>query len=55
MGGQAHHIDELGNRQPKAHDHHVRGVGHRPCPAVVAPEEMFEEAVLSLGRGGSLC
>lgn len=22
-GGQAHHIDELGNGQPKAHDHHV--------------------------------
>lgn len=54
MVGQTHHIDELGNGQPKAHDHHVRGVGHRSRPAVVAPKEVFEEAVLSVGVGGPL-
>lgn len=54
-GGQAYHIDELSNGQPKAHDHHIRGVGHWPCPAVVAPKEVFEELVLSLGMRGLLC
>lgn len=53
-GRVAHHIDELGDRQSEAHDHHVRGVGHRPRPAVVAPKEVFEEAILGLGVGASL-
>lgn len=52
--GQAHHIDELGDGQPEAHDHHVGGVWHRPRIAVVAPKEVFEEAVLGVGRRGSL-
>lgn len=51
---QTHHIDELGDGQPKAHDDHIRGVGHRPCPAVVAPKEMFEEPVLRLDLAGLL-
>lgn len=54
MAGRAHHINELRDGQPEAHDHHVQRVGHRPCPAVVAPEEVLEEAVLGLGRGGPL-
>lgn len=53
MVGQAYHVDELGDGQPEAHDDHVRGVGHWPCPAVVAPEEVFEEAILGLGVVGS--
>lgn len=52
--GQAYHIDELGDGQPEAHDDHVRGVGHWPCPAVVALKEVFEKAVLCLGVGNSL-
>lgn len=51
--GQAYHIDELGYGQPETHYDHVRGVGHWPCPAVVSPEEVFEEAILGLGVGGS--
>lgn len=54
MVGQTHHVDELGDGQPEVHDHHVRGVGHRPRPAVVAPKEVLEEAVLGLGGGGLL-
>lgn len=53
--GQAHHIDELGDGQSKAHDHHIRGIGHRPCPAVIAPKEVFEEAILGLRVRASLC
>lgn len=51
--GQAYHVDELGYGQPKTHDDHVRGVGHWPRPAVVSPKEVFEEAILGLGVGGS--
>lgn len=49
MEGQAHHIYELGNGESKAHNDHIRSVGHWPCPAIVASEQVFEQAVFSMG------
>lgn len=34
--GRAYHIDELGDGQPEADQHHVRDVGHGTGPLVVS-------------------
>lgn len=34
-----HHINELGNGQPKVHMHHIRDIGHRACQFVVMAEQ----------------
>lgn len=49
--GVTYNINELGDGQPEAHEHHVRDVGHGTGPFVVAREEFLQEPLLGVGSG----
>lgn len=46
-----YHVNELCDRQAEVDEDHIRDVGHRPGPLVVAREEFPQQPFLCVGPG----
>lgn len=51
LGSLTYHVNELCDGQAKVDKDHIRDVGHRPGPLVVAREQLLQQPLLGVGPG----